>query len=96
MAVSVKLALPETLDHVPHVLWERAIISRIEDGGAASRKGHYWANGVADTSDPECGKDIPGLSACQEKFAKSANPGCQNAKFLAPTAKSAAESARCA
>src|SRR6266849_10720903 len=38
-------ALPETFDHVPQVLWERAIISKIEDRDAASRKRHGRASG---------------------------------------------------
>jgi hypothetical protein len=36
--------VPETFDHVPQVLWERAIISEIRNDGGASWQRH----GVAD------------------------------------------------
>src|SRR5207237_9588027 len=36
--------LPETFDHVPQHLWERAIISIIEGRETTSRTRHYWAD----------------------------------------------------
>jgi len=37
-------ALPVTFDHVPQVLWERAIIAGIGKRDAVSSKRHYRAN----------------------------------------------------
>ena len=38
-------ALPETLDHVPQILWERSVIPRIKERDATSRNRHDWDGG---------------------------------------------------
>src|SRR6266496_3320942 len=87
-------ALPRTFDHVPQDLWERAIISWIRKGDAASGKRHDWATGCGGHGQSLTRNNIPPLSRCQGKFAKNARLDSQNAKFWAKTAKMRVQSAR--